>query len=147
MYLRDSFRSNLLTALFLPLILAGCGSNFGFPGVYRIDVEQGNIVTPEMIEQLKPGMTRRQVRFIMGTPLVEDTFHPDRWDYCYTLRNGNVSLKDDRLSVFFEGDSLITVTGSEVPDWAQPQQSDSVETQASDSSDSTEENSTSAAET
>ncbi len=113
-----------LIALFVTPFLAGCGSNFGFPGVYRIDVEQGNIVTPEMIEQLRPGMSRRQVRFVMGTPLVEDTFNPDRWDYRYTLRNGVDTLEESRLSVFFEGDTLVNVTGSEVPDWAQPQGSD-----------------------
>jgi outer membrane protein assembly factor BamE len=72
-------RFSLFAALvWLALTLSGCG-NFGFPGVYRIDVEQGNIVTPEMIEQLKPGMTRRQVRFVMGTPLIEDTFNDNRW--------------------------------------------------------------------
>jgi len=94
--------------LFLALLLgflAGCGS-WGFPGVYRINVEQGNIVTPEMIEQLEPGMTRRQVRYILGTPLVEDSFNRDRWDYVYALRNGGTLLKENRLSVYFEGDAF-----------------------------------------
>ena len=67
--------------------LSACGF-VGFPGVYKINVEQGNIVTPEMVAQLKPGMTRRQVKFILGTPLVEDTFDIDRWDYIYSKRNG-----------------------------------------------------------
>ena len=67
--------------------LIGCGSNIGFPGVYRINVEQGNVVTEEMVDQLRPGLNRRQVRYIMGTPLIEDSFHEDRWDYRYTLRN------------------------------------------------------------
>lgn len=107
--------------------LAGCGNNFGFPGVYRIDVEQGNIVTPEMIEQLKPGMTRRQVRFVMGTPLIEDTFNEDRWDYRYTVRNGVDTLKENRLTVYFEGDSLVNVTGIDIPDWAKPQGSDAAD--------------------
>ena len=64
-----------VTPLFRPLLagclltaLAACGSNFGFPGVYRINVEQGNVVTEEMVEQLRPGLNRRQVRYIMGTP-------------------------------------------------------------------------------
>jgi outer membrane protein assembly factor BamE len=108
------------TFIALSLLLAGCGNNFGFPGVYRINVEQGNIVTFDMIEQLQPGMTRRQVRFILGTPLIEDTFHPDRWDYRYTLRNGIDTLEENRLTVFFEGDELVNVVGAEVPAWAQP---------------------------
>ncbi len=102
--------------VWLSLILAGCG-NFGFPGVYKIDVEQGNIVTPEMVEQLKPGMTRRQVRFVMGTPLIEDTFNENRWDYRYINRNGAKTLAESQLTVIFEGDALIRVEGPDAPDW------------------------------
>ena len=100
----------LLTAL-LAIALSGCGF-VGFPGVYRINVEQGNIVTQEMVDQLKPGMSRRQVRFILGTPLVEDTFNQDRWDYVYRLTNGANVLEEQRLSVFFDGDELTHFTGS-----------------------------------
>ena len=99
--------------------LSAC-SFVGFPGVYKIDVEQGNIVTQEMADQLKPGMSRRQVRFILGTPLVEDTFNQDRWDYPYVKRNGNNILSEARLTVFFEGDSLVNVTGDfPPPAWAE----------------------------
>lgn len=124
--LRTAAPMLLLSTLFL----SGCGNNFGFPGVYRIDVEQGNIVTEEMIGQLKPGMTRRQVRFVMGTPLIEDTFHPDRWDYRYTLRNGADTLNQKRVTVLFEGDALVNVIGTDVPEWAanaadQPSNTDS----------------------
>lgn len=111
--------ASALAVVFLTLLLGGCGSNFGFPGVYKINVEQGNIVTEEMVAQLKPGMSRRQVRFIMGTPLIEDTFHEDRWDYRYTLRNGNDTLNEERLTVFFDGDSLSGVTGTKLPAWAE----------------------------
>jgi outer membrane protein assembly factor BamE len=97
--------------------LSAC-SFVGFPGVYKINVEQGNIVTPEMAAQLKPGMTRRQVRFILGTPLVEDTFNKDRWDYLYSKRNGDKVLNESRLTVEFEGDNLATVSGDLAPsDW------------------------------
>ena len=90
----------------------------GFPGVYKLNIEQGNIVTQEMTDQLKPGMTRRQVRFILGTPLVEDTFSPDRWDYLYVKRNGMDVLSESRLTVEFEGDSLVRLSGDLVPpDW------------------------------
>ncbi len=93
--------------------LSAC-SFIGFPGVYRINVEQGNIVTQEMVE-LKPGLSRRQVRFILGTPLIEDPFNPDRWDYRYTKRNGLKVLSDSRLTVRFEGDSLVAVEGDFTP--------------------------------
>jgi outer membrane protein assembly factor BamE len=87
------------------LAITGCGS-LGFPGVYRINVEQGNIITRDMVDQLRPGMTRRQVRFVLGTPLLEDPFHPDRWEYIYMLRNGDRTILEKRLTVFFEGDTL-----------------------------------------
>ena len=109
----------LIPILMAVALLSGCGSNFGFPGAYRIDVEQGNIVTDEMVEQLQPGMSRRQVRFVMGTPLVEDTFNPDRWDYHYVKRNGTKTLSESQLTVFFEGDALVNVTGTNLPAWAQ----------------------------
>lgn len=87
----------------------------GFPGVYRIDVEQGNIVDQEMADQLEPGMSKRQVRFILGTPLVEDPFNQNRWDYRYTKRNGLQVLDEAVLTVMFEGDSLSEVRGDYVP--------------------------------
>lgn len=99
-----------LMRLFFPLLLAlglGACSFVGFPGVYKIDVEQGNIVTPEMVAQLKPSMSRRQVRFILGTPLLEDPFDQSRWDYPYVKRNGQKILSESKLTVYFDGDSLM----------------------------------------
>ncbi|MAT91252.1 MAG: hypothetical protein CME59_01490 [Halioglobus sp.] len=119
----------------LATCLAGCGF-IGFPGVYRIDVEQGNIVTQDMADQLKPGMSRRQVRFILGTPLVEDTFNQDRWDYPYVKRNGPDVLDESRLSVRFDGDTLVEVSGDYLPpawrdaDTPAPTTSDTPEGQA-----------------
>jgi outer membrane protein assembly factor BamE len=109
-------------ALFLAtsLTLSACGF-VGFPGVYKIDVEQGNLVDQEMIDQLQPGMSRRQVRFIMGSPLVEDTFHQDRWDYPYVIRNGQTIIREAQVRIFFEGDRLINVTGDYLPAWAKPE--------------------------
>ncbi len=103
----------LFIALSLAL-LAGC-SSWGFPGVYRINVEQGNIVTQEMVDQLKPGMSRRQVRYILGTPLVNDTFNQNRWDYTYVLRNGRQIIEQSTLTVFFEGDNLVRIEGDLAP--------------------------------
>ena len=95
----------------LAITFLGACSFVGFPGVYKINVEQGNIVTQEMADQLKPGMNRRQVRFILGTPLVEDTFDRDRWDYVFVIRNGNKVLEESRLTVEFEGDTLVNISG------------------------------------
>ncbi len=129
-----------VTPLFRPLLagclltaLAACGSNFGFPGVYRINVEQGNVVTEEMVEQLRPGLNRRQVRYIMGTPLIEDAFHDNRWDYRYLLRNGNESLSETQLTLWFEGDELARVEGADAPNWDEPQSDDPDPDETSDS--------------
>ena len=84
--------------------LAGC-----YPG-YRMDVEQGNVVTPEQRAQLQLGMDRRETRFLLGSPLVKDPFHANRWDYVYTLRDGATDIVDqERLSLFFENDLLIDI--------------------------------------
>lgn len=106
----------LLIAIALASLTA-CGG-IGFPGVYRINVEQGNLVTQEMVDQLKPGMTRRQVRFIMGTPLVEDSFNRERWDYPYVLRRGDKVLRESQITIHFDGDRLTGVSGDMVPEWA-----------------------------
>ena len=111
----------LALAGLLTVMLAACGNNFGFPGVYKINIEQGNVVTEEMVEQLRPGLNRRQVRFIMGTPLIEDSFHDDRWDYRYLLRNGNETLSETSLTLWFEGDELIRAEGPDAPDWSDVQ--------------------------
>lgn len=91
--------------------LTACGM-VGFPGVYRINIEQGNIINQELVDQLRPGMSRRQVRFILGTPLVEDPFNTDRWDYIYVVRNGLDILDEALLTVHFEGDAYTHFTGS-----------------------------------
>lgn len=105
----------------LPVLLplAAC-SNVKMPDVasaitpYRIDIRQGNYISQEMVAQLKPGMTRDQVRFILGTPLVADIFHAERWDYVYWFRPGRGEVQKRRLTVFFEDDKLSRVTGDVV---------------------------------
>lgn len=94
------------------LALAGCS----FPGVYKIDIQQGNVVTQDMIDQLRPGMTRRQVRFIMGNPLLTDTFHTDRWDYLYSLQPGGGERQQERMTVIFNAnDQLASLSGDFMP--------------------------------
>jgi outer membrane protein assembly factor BamE len=104
----------LLTSLTLTglLALAGCS----FPGVYKIDIQQGNVVTQDMIDQLRPGMTRRQVRFIMGNPLLTDTFHSNRWDYLYSIQPGGGQRLQERISVNFSADDqLVGLSGDFMP--------------------------------
>ena len=78
---------------------------------YRIDIRQGNYISQEMVAQLKPGMSRDQVRFLLGTPLVTDIFHADRWDYIYRFKPGRGELQQRRLAVFFEDNKLVRVAG------------------------------------
>jgi outer membrane protein assembly factor BamE len=80
--------------------------------VYVPDVQQGNVITQEMVDQLKTGMNRRQVQFILGTPLIVDPFHQDRWDYYYSLKRGKKYRAKRRLSVFFKGDALTEIRGN-----------------------------------
>jgi len=99
----------LLSCLILVALIAleGC-----FPGVYKIDIQQGNVVTQDMIDELRPGMSKAQVRYIMGNPLITDTFHAKRWDYLYSLQVGGGKKSQKRMSLYFnEQDQLIAVSG------------------------------------
>jgi len=78
---------------------------------YRIDIQQGNVVTQESIEKLRPEMTRAQVKFVLGTPLVKDTFHPDRWDYFYKVDKAGNPREQRRLTLVFRDDKLRQILG------------------------------------
>jgi outer membrane protein assembly factor BamE len=118
----------ILIAIITAITLSGCGF-VGFPGVYRIGIEQGNVVTQEMVDQLKPGMTRRQVRFVLGTPLVEDSFNEDRWDYRYVFSRGDVQILDNRLTVYFDGD-VLSHFDSKIPPSSENSESTDTETES-----------------
>ncbi len=97
----------------LPLT-AGCSSTpqiTSYLTPYKIDVRQGNFVSQEMVAQLKPGQTKDQVRFILGTPLVADMFHADRWDYVYRFQPGKGETQLRRVVVFFSEGKLARVGG------------------------------------
>lgn len=81
---------------------------------YKMDIQQGNVVTQDMVSKLKPGMTKSQVRFIMGTPLITDAFHPDRWDYVYRFQKAGTLTEERRVTLLFEGDTLKQVSGDVV---------------------------------
>ncbi|HET7765612.1 MAG TPA: outer membrane protein assembly factor BamE [Burkholderiales bacterium] len=97
-----------LIVVSLSLLTAACG----FLTPYRIEIQQGNYVSQEMVAQLKPGLTRDQVRFVMGTPLVSDIFHEERWDYVFVRQRANsTTVEHRRIVVFFEDGKLKRVDG------------------------------------
>jgi outer membrane protein assembly factor BamE len=102
--IRLMMRTALLSCLAaLCVAISACSSSY-VPNVlrpYRPDVQQGNIVTKDMVEQLRPGMTRDQVRFLLGTPMLTDIFHQDRWDYTYYLRRKSGETQIRKLSIEF----------------------------------------------
>ena len=91
-------RASILTVLLGFATLTGCS----FPGVYKLNVQQGNIVTSDMLEQLKPGMTQRQVEYVMGNPVLRTPYDNKRWDYIYTLEKRDEIVEQYRISVFFD---------------------------------------------
>lgn len=109
----------LLAAVIVVLALGGCGRSIPSPAdlpiVYKIDVQQGNVVTQEMLSQLQPGMEKAKVRYIMGTPLIVDVFHQDRWDYVYTMQERGGKRSQRTVSLFFKDDRLDHVEGDVKP--------------------------------
>lgn len=87
----------------------------GFITPYRLEVVQGNVVTQEQAAQVKPGMTRAQVRDILGSPLLTDIFHADRWDYAFTIRRQGTEPQQRMVVVKFDGDVLKSIEAPELP--------------------------------
>ena len=103
------------------LALSGCGSIYHAIGAYRIEIQQGNYVSQEMVSQLKLGMSKEQVRFVLGTPLVTDIFHGDRWDYVYYRKPHNSNTVERRsLAVIFVDGRLAKLEGDVIAASAAP---------------------------
>jgi len=96
---------SILTLVLSACLLSGC-----FLKPHKIDIQQGNFLDQAAISKLKPGMTRSQVRFLMGTPMISDPFHPERWDYMYLDSKGGKLLEEKRLTLYFDGDKLVRAT-------------------------------------
>ncbi|MBI3771600.1 MAG: outer membrane protein assembly factor BamE [Gammaproteobacteria bacterium] len=90
----------------LLIILVVCATLAMGCAIHKPEIQQGNVVKPEMLAQLKIGMTSRQVRFIMGSPLLTDPFHPNRWDYIFTLNNAETPADRKHLILYFDNDQL-----------------------------------------
>ncbi len=105
-------KTAIFFAVTASLALTACSTIMNnLPGVYRLDIEQGNMIDQSMVDQLRPNMTKRQVLYIMGSPMLADTFHEKRWDYLYSKQVGGGDRVQKRISLFFEGDNLIAVQG------------------------------------
>jgi outer membrane protein assembly factor BamE len=104
--------SRLARTALLIAALAGCTTVPRIVNEYKIDVQQGNVLTQEMVSQLRPGLTKDQVRFVLGTPVLIDMFHANRWDYVYRLQKGNGEVEMRKFSTFFDAsDKLVRVAG------------------------------------
>ena len=100
-----TMRFKLLLALTILLSATACAP-------YKMDIRQGNYISQESREKLKTGMTRLQVRSLLGSPLVTDTFHPDRWDYVYSYEHRRTQEVSQHLTLYFEGDKLVRIDDS-----------------------------------
>jgi len=106
---RVRFPMKPFLALTLLVALAGCS----LPSFFRVPIVQGNVVTDEKVEQLEKGMTPKQVRFLLGTPLVNSSFDQQRWDYVFYYRDPRGVERQSQLSLFFEDGKLDRITGDE----------------------------------
>ncbi|WP_197433000.1 outer membrane protein assembly factor BamE [Janthinobacterium sp. B9-8] len=104
----------LILLLPIALMTSACSvANFLTP--YKLDIPQGNEITADQVAQLKKGMTRSQVRFLLGTPLLNDPFHANRWDYLYSDARGGQLKEKKSFFLVFEGDSLVSFAGETLP--------------------------------
>lgn len=101
--------------ILVALLCVSCGTQLPSIKPFKLDIQQGNVVTSKMLLQLRPGMTKSQVRFIMGTPLIQDSFHGNRWDYVYQMRENGKLVEQRRVILDFEKELLKSVRGDVVP--------------------------------
>ncbi len=113
-----TFALHLRTGVALALLVvaaAGCSSNrWGFP--YKVSVQQGNWITKDQVSLLRPGMTREQVRYALGTPMLTSALHSNRWDYPYFYRAGSGKIEERTLTILFNGAQLESWRGEEQPE-------------------------------
>ena len=101
--------------LVLSLLVTACSPSLPSIKPYKMPIQQGNLVSSKMMMQLKPGMTKTQVRFVMGTPLINDSFHKDQWDYFYQMEKDGAIIEKRRVILMFEKDLLAKVKGDVIP--------------------------------
>ena len=113
-------------SIFISGIISGCDRRADgsrkIPLVYRVDVQQGNVIEQSMIDKLEPGMTKAKVRFIMGTPLLVDPFHSNRWDYIYSIEPGDGERAQRHIALFFKEDKLTHLEGDITTGYRHPEE-------------------------
>ena len=129
---------------FLAFSVGGCSISqlklpeLKIPRVYKLSVQQGNVITQEMVDRLKPGMTRNQVEFVMGKPVLGDPFNDDQWVYIYTLEVPDYFNQIFKMVLAFEDDTLATISGDYIPQEADAESDAAVDEGANETSDETE---------
>ena len=97
----------VITLLLSILLLSSCS----IPRIFQVVISQGNLVDQEMLDKLEIGMTESQVKFVMGTPLISDTFHPNRWDYFTSVTQGENSYTNQKITLYFKDNKLVSWEG------------------------------------
>ena len=129
---------------FLAFSVGGCSLSqlklpeLKIPRVYKLTVQQGNVITQEMVDRLKPGMTRNQVEFVMGKPVLGDPFNDDQWVYIYTLEVPDYFNQVFKMVLAFEDDTLATISGDYIPQEADAESDAAADEGANETSDETE---------
>jgi len=113
-------RKSLFSLILLAsLTLVSCSTIMNYiPGVYTIDIQQGNIIEQSMVDQLRPGMNKRQVLYIMGSPMLNNVFHKNRWEYLYSNQPSGEDRVQKQISLFFENDQITGIQGDFRPSTA-----------------------------
>lgn len=126
MHVQARCSARLALTVVVASVLAACGSldnaSYRIASAvtpYKVEVVQGNFVSSEQVAALAPGMSRQQVRDILGTPLLTSVFHADRWEYVFTLKRKDLEIQTRKLTVFFDGDRLVRHEGDEMPSEAE----------------------------
>ena len=125
--MRKIFSFPILGSMMVSIAVMGCARDTKpdetrtsvlekLPFVYKMTVQQGNILTEEMVDALELGMTKRQVNFVLGTPPLVSFFHANRWDYTYTIKRGHQPMEQRDLTLYFENDQLVRIEGDLRPD-------------------------------
>ena len=129
---------------FLAFSVGGCSLSqlklpeLKIPRVYKLSVQQGNVITQEMVDRLKPGMTRNQVEFVMGKPVLGDPFNDDQWVYVYTLEVPDYFNQVFKMVLAFEDDTLATISGDYIPQEADAESDAALDEGANETSDENE---------
>ena len=100
-----------ISLIFLSACSRSYDGGFNVPLLYKIDIQQGNVIEQKMLDRLKPGMDKNQVQFIMGTPVLIDPFHNERWEYIYSFQEGGGVREQRHITLHFEEDKLSHITG------------------------------------